>query len=136
VLKTKSFHVQTSGELVPFTITHEADAVLNYGIGIEHFFGENFSCYGSFTTDYSSKNSDSQSNIAITSWDIYHIMTGANLRIKRVQLTLGLGYSFGKDQFNSANIFNEIDAENLAPRIFENSQFYYNNFRLLFGFSF
>lgn len=136
VLKTRSFHVQTSGEVVPFTITHEADAVLNYGIGIEHFFSKNFSYYGSFNTDYSNQNSDLQSNISITSWNIYHIMTGANLRIKRVQLTLGLGYSFGKNEFNSANILNEINLESLAPSIFENSQFYYSNFRLLFGFSF
>ena len=136
VLKTNDFYSQTSGQLVPFTITHEAKAVLNFGVGFEHFFSKNFSYYGSFTTDYSSKNNDSKTNLSITSWDIYHIMTGANLRIKRAQLTLGLGYSFGKDEFKTTNIFNEIGLENITPGIFENSQFYYSNFKLLFGFSF
>lgn len=136
VLNTKDFYSQTSGQLVPFTITHEARAVLNFGVGIEHFFSKNFSYYGSFTTDYSSKDSDSGTNLSVTSWNIYHIMTGANLRIKRVQLTLGFGYSFGNDEFNAVDDIISSDLENIIPRTFESSQFYYNNFRLLFGFSF
>lgn len=135
VLNTQDFYSQTGGRLIPFKITQKLKPVLNYGIGIEHYFGKNFSYYGSFTTDFSARDPEA-GNLSVTSWNIYHLMTGANLRIKRIQFTLGVGYSFGSEKFQRSSVLDDQVEEILPPPVFENTKFDFRSFRFLFGFTF
>jgi hypothetical protein len=135
VLNTRDFYSQTGAKLIPFKITQQLKSVLNYGIGIEQYFGENFSCYGSFNTDFTARD-PAGGNLSIASWNIYHIMTGANLRIKQSQFTLGIGYSFGSEKFRRNTILSDSAEDILASPLFEKTTFEYRSLRFLFGFTF
>jgi hypothetical protein len=58
-----------------------------------------FKGYSSFTTDYSSKRAGTMTNLAMTDWDIFHAVTGSEIKFSKSSLTFGLGYSFGRRAF-------------------------------------
>ncbi len=95
VVDSGDFVAQSSGERIATAVTHELAPVLNVGLGIELLVAPNVKAYGSFTTDRSAREPGTVTNLSLTDWNIYHLLTGAELTVRRTALTVGLGYSFG-----------------------------------------
>lgn len=135
VLDAKPFQGQTTGETISAQLTHELDAVLNVGVGIEHALTDNFEIYASVITDHSAKNPTSDTKLSLSSWDIWHMTAGSAFSFRRIDFTLGLAFSYGQDkgaQFvNFPNDFKDPPFF-LSP---EEQTVTYLRFRLLFGFS-
>lgn len=89
VLPSEPFVGQTSGELIDTTITRELTSVFNVAAGVEHEFNERVTGYGSFRTDFSGVDPDSDTPVPIADWDIYHVAGGATLTVGRSEFTLG-----------------------------------------------
>jgi hypothetical protein len=95
VVDAAPFAAQSTGEILSTDVTQELESVLNWGFGIEWFYSSRFKGYASFTTDYSAKAEETRTNLALTDWDIVHLVTGGEFLIKKSSLTIGAGVSFG-----------------------------------------
>ncbi len=136
VLSVKDFTIQSTGENLPNSVTHELDSILNFGLGMEYTFNKNLKTYSSFTTDFSARNPDTDTNLSVTDWNIYHITGGTTFKILRYSLTLGLGYAFGRRQ--AVQILDPLP-ENFQGRLIGAAgqyQFNYSSFKFLLGFAF
>jgi hypothetical protein len=136
VLSVKDFTIQSTGENLHNSVTHELNSVLNFGFGMEYTFNQNLKLYSSFTTDFSAKKPDTDTNLSVTDWNIYHIMGGTTFKILRYSLTLGLGYAFGRRQ--AVQILDPLP-ENLQGRLIgaaNQYEFNYSSFKFLLGFAF
>ena len=76
----------------------ERDAVLNFGVGLEHRFREDLLGYASFRTDFSSAERAGRGRATSSIWDMYHLTTGATFSALSSKFTLGLMYAFGSDE--------------------------------------
>jgi hypothetical protein len=126
---------QSSGEITSVTITHAADNVINYGIGLEHSFGEDLAGYASYSTDFSTHQPGDGANLAFTIWDIYHITWGISTKIGKSRLTLGLGYSFGSKEASRPVDFSNASEANMLVGTESQGEFKYRGYRLIFGLS-
>lgn len=131
-----TFTPQSGGEPLSTAITHELGPVLNFGMGLEWFYSSRFKGYASFTTDYSSKRADTTTNLSMTDWDIFHGVTGSEIKFAKSSLTIGLGYSFGRRAFGER-------PEILPPGgfaglwdPFSSLKFRYAIYRMIVGFAF
>ncbi|UCH83769.1 MAG: hypothetical protein JSW50_15185 [Candidatus Latescibacterota bacterium] len=77
-------------------VTLEYDPVFNLGLGLERMWTESFHGYVSFITDFTAATNEYPSGM-----DLYHILAGAAVHIKGLSLTLGVGYAFGGDTFQT-----------------------------------
>jgi hypothetical protein len=136
VLDLETSYSQTSGDEIDFSLTHEVDSVLNFAFGIEHIFSKRFAAYASFRTDYSAESLESETNLTVTNWDLFHFMAGAIFSINKYNFTLGIGYSYGtnKRELVLDQIRDSLDEELLA--IIEDVQFNYSSIMVVLGFSF
>ncbi|MFA9453591.1 MAG: OmpP1/FadL family transporter [Candidatus Aminicenantaceae bacterium] len=139
VIKGEDFESQSTGEILPNEVTHEAASVLNVALGGEHSLNANFTLYGSFWTDYTSRIPDSATNLSIMDWDIYHFMGGTTISFKNSQLTLGMGYGYGGRSLSpgegSLAGANPI-AKSVAKMFFGELGYSYSSFVWVIGFSF
>jgi hypothetical protein len=55
---------------------------------------------GSFVTDFSARIPETETNLTVSTWDIYHISGGATFKVGNSDLTLGLEYAFGSKEIN------------------------------------
>ncbi len=137
VMKGEDFVAQSSGETHANEVTHEAQSVLNFGIGAEFGASEKLKFYGSFTTDYSARAPGTATNLSLTDWDIHHVMGGATFLIRKSAVTLGIGYAFGRKRTNDRpEYFSHIGADLLGLDHFSIGKFRYSNLKLVAGFSF
>jgi hypothetical protein len=136
VIKTKYPLESSATEFFPFDITHERNSVLNFGIGLAQVFSDKFTCYISFRTDFSHVNSDSSTNFAVTSADIYHFMGGTTFTFMKSELTIGIGYSFGEDIIEKK--FKPFDSkvEERLIGFIKKLPFEYRSFTFVLGYSF
>ncbi|HSA95810.1 MAG TPA: hypothetical protein VLJ16_07155, partial [Acidobacteriota bacterium] len=111
----------------------ELEAVLNTGFGLEWFYSSRFKGYASFTTDYSAKKPGTATNIALTDWDNYHFMTGAEFFIKRTALTVGFGYSIGGRKVGARPPILEQGGVFGAWDPFEDLKFRFATYKLILG---
>jgi hypothetical protein len=135
VVKAKPFVSQSTGETMSIDITQELKAVLNWGAGLEWSYSPRFKGYASFTTDYSARKPGTLTNIALTDWDIHHLITGSEFMIKKTSLTVGIGYSFGGRRIGGRP---EILARSGFDGIwdpFAALKFRYNCYKLVVGFA-
>jgi hypothetical protein len=135
VVDTEEFEAQSTGETVSTDITHELDAVLNTGIGLEYAHSARFKTYASFTTDFSARPDGTETNLSLSDWDIHHLIAGTEIFIKNSALTLGVGYSFGDREIGQQPevINGGLDGQ-WNP--FEGLEFRYSTYKLIIGFSF
>jgi hypothetical protein len=136
VLDSEEFTAQSTGETLSTDVRHEAAPVLNWGVGWEWSYSSRFKGYASFTTDYSAKRPGTETNLSLTDWNIYHVVTGAEFAIKTWQLTAGLGFSFGArgvgwrpEAFEQAGLVDLWDP-------FADLRFRYANYKAIIGFAF
>ncbi len=133
VIEPVNFNSQIGDDTLSNGVTHELEAILNLGIGIEYNVTEDITINLSFTTDFSAFNPESDTNLSIAAWDTYHFFTGSSFNIGSSRVTLGFGYAFGSHTMNESDF--------LDPELFtylatlENVVYKYQNFKLLIGFS-
>jgi hypothetical protein len=130
IMHPEKFYSQSTGDELSRTITNQGTAVINYGIGLEHKLRDNIALYCAFTTDYSTFSENSDGNIATSTWDIYHITAGSAFTFLKLDLTLGLGYSFGNQMTNP---FGDILDPSLVSREVDIK---YRRYKFILGFSF
>ncbi len=136
VVDAAEFSAQSTGEMLSTDVTQELASVLNMGIGLEWSYSPRFKGYASFNTDYSAKDPGTATNLSLTDWDIYHIVTGAEIAIKNSALTVGLGYSFGNREIGSRpDILEREDLGGLWDP-FEGLKFRYSTYKMIVGFAF
>ena len=105
-------------------------------MGLEWFYSSRFKGYASFTTDYSSKRTGTTTNLAMSDWDIFHIVTGGELKFNGSSLTLGLGYSFGSHKVGEQPDLIPPDAISVLWDPSEGLRFRYAIYKLIVGFAF
>jgi hypothetical protein len=136
VLNTKDFIGQSNGETFTYRVDSESKSVLNYGFGLEFYISEKLNLFFSYITDFSSVVPHTGTNLTVSTWDIYHLSTGASFSIGRSEFTLGLNYAFGSDQVKGPVSFPESEIKNVLADLLEGSDVDYKRLKLLIGFSF
>jgi hypothetical protein len=136
VLDAAPFTAQSSGDSESIDVTHELAPVFNFGMGLEWFYSARFKGYASFTTDYSSKRAGTTTNLAMSDWDIFHIVTGGELEFNGSSLTLGLGYSFGSHEVGERPDLLPPGATDVLWDPSEGLRFRYAIYKLIVGFAF
>jgi hypothetical protein len=91
--------------------------------------------HASFTTDHTARVPHTETNLSIATWDIYQILFGTTFNIKQSQITLGIGYAFGSDNFNLKNLIFDPDRGHIPKTRLESVDFKYQNLKFVFGFS-
>ena len=76
-------------------LTQQLESVFNFGLGVEHDFGDERAVYGAVFTDFSASTGDPEVNTAVSNWNLYHLSTGIKFRFAGNRFTLGATYSFG-----------------------------------------
>jgi len=102
VLDPEKFIGQSSGDTLDHPVVGGALGVINLSIGLEEHLGRSVDMYFGFHTDFSSVKKDQEGSIYLTEWNLYHFSGGSQFLFGSSQITLGLGYAFGRqesDQF-------------------------------------
>jgi hypothetical protein len=135
VLDTTNLPDEPPGIALTQRLSDERESLFNVGIGVEHFFRRDFEAYGSFTTDFSAVAPGTDARHSLSTWDIYHVVGGAAVQVHGLELTGGLGYSFG-----SADTRPSDDLINIAPEAFasqlSNREVQYRRLKYIIGFAF
>ena len=76
-------------------LSQQLKSVFNFGLGVEHDFGNGRSVYGAAFTDFSAAVGDPEVNTAASNWNLYHLSTGVKFRFVGNRFTLGATFSFG-----------------------------------------
>jgi len=135
VVDADEFPAQSTGEMLSTDLTQELTSVINLGLGLEWLYSSRFKGYASFTTDYSAKKRGTETNLSLTDWNIHHLVTGAEFAIKKWELTMGLGFSFGaRANGQRPAILDRATAAGMWDP-FEGLKFRYANYKLIFGFA-
>lgn len=104
LLDPEPFYRQSDGELIDIKVVDDLNDVLNYGLGLDYKFKENFSVYASIATDFSAvKESDNNKflgneeniNNSTSKADFLHFTVGSSFIVKKAEFTIGLGYAYG-----------------------------------------
>ena len=134
VLDTDPFIAQSSGALIESPIVDEAKDVLDFGLGLTHRFQEHFSGFAGFSADRSPRVAGT--SLSVGAWDIYHFSTGAELRLARTDLILGLTYSSGNKPVQQLADLDPDSEDRGGPGSPSNAEVRYRSFRVVFGFSY
>ncbi|MCB1184841.1 hypothetical protein KDM41_15540 [bacterium] len=96
VIDPEPYEIQsTPGEFQDYDYGYAAEAVLNYGAGVERFFSTHFSLFASYRLDRTTTPSDLDNRLNATSWDLHHVTGGASFELAGMEFTTGLQYSWG-----------------------------------------
>jgi hypothetical protein len=136
VMRGEDFTIQSTGETRSISVTHELESVLNFGIGIEYVFTPKLKTYASFTTDFSAADPSSDTNLSILSWDIYHMMAGADFTLGSFAFTLGVGYAFGNPITPRFTEEEALAAQEFLENTLSGLEYKYSNFKFVLGFAF
>ncbi len=136
VMRGEDFIIQSTGETTTYSVTHELDSVLNFGIGFEYSFTPKFKTYASFTTDFSAVSTDTDTNFSISSWDIYHMMAGTDFTLGSLSFTLGIGYAYGSRLTRPVKEGDAFAAKKFLEDALTGLEYKYSSFKFIFGFAF
>jgi len=136
VIKPQMYQPQIGSDTLYNGVVTEAQSVLNIGVGVQYTFDNSHTINASFTTDFSASIPGSDTNFSIASWDIYHFMLGGSFNLLDLELTLGLGYAFGKEKVKKQSQALPLDSNSSLINIFDGAKFSYQTFKFVFGFAF
>ncbi len=126
---------QSTGEYFTKEISQQLKSIINAGIGIDYKINDRFSIAGSFITDFSANDTNAESNISMSRWDIYHISAGSYFNIGSSEITLGLSYSFGSDVIKQIADIGNPDT-GTGNKLNTTSDVKFTRIKVLFGFIF
>jgi len=144
VVEAKNFINQSTGETVARQVTQQLDDVLNYGAGVEVHLNEKFSGYGSFATDFSALTPETvpvyegstQVSASSSTWDLLTFAGGTALKVARAEVTLGLSYTFGKQDLPYTVKVPDAEGNNQDFTSRQTVAAKFRRFRFIFAFSF
>ena len=135
ILEPDAFRSQTDGDTLLQAVTGGMKDIFNIGIGLDHKFSERFSLYCGFTTDRSGWTKETSTNI--TSWDLYHANLGGAFRALGIDWTLGLGYTWGGDDFEMDLGFADAGgSDGIIDRDGISASAEYTKLKIILGFAF
>jgi hypothetical protein len=105
-------------------------------VGAERKLSPKVTIYGSFWTDFSTRNDGSTSNLTVSDWDLFHFMGGSAFDVLGFPITFGMGYSFGNRSGVQRRAGNDPEFDSVAQELLRNQEFSYSSFRWILGFSF
>jgi hypothetical protein len=135
IIQPESFISQSSGRVISINYAHESNSVTNFGFGIQHTFHDELSIYTSMILDRTTKSKDTETDFAISNWDIYHITLGSALTFWRLDLTLGITYSFGSENIDQLIKIDGAENQNIFEGEFNPTKVNYRRIKLIIGFS-
>ena len=136
VLDSQEFIAQSSGDAFPNRVDAELKSVLNYGFGAEFYLNDHLNLFVSYITDFSAAVPDTRTNLTVSTWDIFHISSGASFSIGRSEFTVGINYAFGSAKLRGPVNLSEGNVKNKLTELLENSDLDYKRLKFLIGFSF
>ena len=136
VIKPQIYHPQIGSDTLNNGVVSEAKSVLNVGIGVQYTFDNSNTLNASFRTDFSASIPNSDNNLSLASWDIYHLMLGGSFNALDLELTLGLGYAFGIEQVQKLSGGSALALNSSIIDPFDGAKFSYQSFKFIFGFAF
>jgi hypothetical protein len=89
VLKLEPVVNEQTGDTITSGLRQEADAILNWAVGLQHAFDEDFEAYAGFHSDYSARVETRESSFPTSRWNIWHLSGGAAARFGRAAFTVG-----------------------------------------------
>jgi len=136
VMPTQVFASPTTGEQYTQSTTLALDNVFNWGVGIEQHVIDWFKVYGSFITDNSAYVPGTSTTVAVSNWDLKHVMGGAAFTFLDTDVTLGIGYSWGSERLREIEHL-QTDAEQAgAPDLDVDALLKYRKWNFIIGFAF
>lgn len=134
VMSIKEPDIQTGNLDINYGLEHKLESVLNFGVGVEQKITDLVSLYGSFVTDFSGVSSNSDSDLTLAGYNIYHLTVGSVFTLFNLKLTAGIGFGFGSDRKENVVDFSSSSLENYL--FGEGSQdIRYRSLKLVFGLS-
>jgi hypothetical protein len=133
VFDTHPYLSQSAGTMVTPHIQQALHSVLNYAVGFEQRLYEKIAFYGSFSTDKSAL--DRQSDVSFAPWDAWQFLVGTAFRFKHMAVTFGTGYGAGHgDSRPNADFENPSQANQLLGNSTP-ADISYRRFKFIFGFT-
>jgi hypothetical protein len=126
---------QSKDEYFTKEISQQLKSIINAGIGVDYKLNDKFSIAGSFITDFSANDTNAETNIALSRWDIYHLSAGSYFNIDGSEITLGLSYSFGNDVIRQIADIGNPDT-GTGSKLNTTSDVKFTRVKVLFGFLF
>jgi hypothetical protein len=112
----------------PVAFGHALGDVFNWGVGLEKTFSEKTTAYVSFITDYSADHRVKPYDIAVSTWDIYHVNGGVAFTLLGTDLTLGGGFAWGKAPLNVTP-----DSQGILPATIQPTAVSYSRIKAILG---
>lgn len=134
-LTLNPLYSQSANEYFTKEITQQLKSVINAGIGVDYKLNDKVSVAGSFNTDFSANDTNAETNISLSRWDIYHISGGSYFKIGSSEITLGLSYSFGSDVIKQIADIGD-PGNGTESSVDANSNVKFTRIKVLFGFIF
>jgi len=134
VLDTKPYVSQSSGALVESPIVDEAKSVLDFGVGVTQDFREHLSGFAGFSVDRTPRAPRTQ--LSVGAWNSYHVSSGAEFRVGRTDLLLGLVYSFGVAKGRQLEDLWPANGGSIGPGPSPEAEVRFSSLRVVFGFSY
>ncbi len=143
MLQADDYIGQSDGETYQFALYDELKSIVNAGIGLEYAVGEKLSLFASCATDFSvvdtSRTTFSEMKpiaaSSIFSADMLNVGGGFILKVKGVDLTLGVTHTGGWETFRRVvNFPDEGDTGPVLPEEGEEGRLRWSRWRIVFGF--
>ncbi len=136
VMPTQVFNSPTTGNTYTQSATLALDDVFNWGIGFEKHILEWLEAYGSFITDNSAYVPGTSTTVAVSNWDLKHIMGGTAFSFLGTDITLGIGYSWGSERLPDIKHVQTV-AEQVGGAILDaDALVKYEKWKFIIGFAF
>jgi len=127
--------IQTENLDINYRLQYELENVINFGIGVEQKISELVSLYGSFITDFSGVDSNSDTGLSLARYNIYHLTVGSTFTLFNLKLTAGIGFGFGTDKEENFVNFSSSNLQNYLLGQSDGQEIRYRSIKLIFGLS-
>ncbi len=125
---------QSDGSVQSYNLVYGAQSLVNFGLAFDHEFHRTFAIYGAFRSDFSSLPSDADDSLQLSSWDLWHISSGASFTFMSMEFTAGLQFSFGNGESDRFLNFS-IDEDGDVIGDFGKHDISYRRLKALIGFN-
>ncbi|MFY0601615.1 MAG: long-chain fatty acid transport protein [Cyclobacteriaceae bacterium] len=142
IFEAEDHQSQSNGSVKEFRLVDDLRSVLNVGFGVEILLSENWSAYGSFSTDFSAAPNEfitvteirSIANNTALRANYFHTAGGVVAVLKQVSVTLGASYTSGSERVPRLVDFPEEGNDNHLDRA-NASKLVWNRLRLVVSLS-
>ena len=99
VIDSEPVEDRVSGDLLSSDVEADFGSALNFGVGGEFDFSSRTVGYASFRTDFSTIEPHVVNQVAISTWDLYHVGVGGTFEAGPAEITLGTLFAWGSQLF-------------------------------------